>query len=249
MFDEEDIEEPDNFNYLEGKPEYVKDCYYQQIVKEFSTDFKDWKKSVAVYYGFIKFIDDQVARLIQCLKDENEYENTLIIFTSDHGEMMGSHGLWQKMMPYEEAVRVPLIFSAPFIQNPIKSSEAVSLLDIMPTVLSMVGIGDLPDNMQGLDLTELLVENKPIGKRYLFSEHRPLGDFHKAVNWRMVTDNEYKFVYNEGDRNELYNMTDDPSEMNNLIDDEDIREIVDHYTKILKQWMIDTKDVIKYREN
>ena len=163
--------------------------------------------------------------------------------------MMGSHGLWQKMMPYEEAVRVPLIFSAPFIKNGLKSKEAVSLLDIMPTVLKMTGADEIPENMQGLDLTELLVENKLIGKGYLFSEHRPLGDFHKAVNWRMVTDNEYKFVYNEGDRNEFYNMIDDPSEMNNLISDERQKESIEHYSNILKQWMIDTKDVIKYREN
>lgn len=248
MFDENDIEEPENFNYLDKKPEYVKNCYYQQIVKEFSTDFKDWKKSVAVYYGFIKFIDDQVARLVQCLKDENEYENTLIIFISDHGEMMGSHGLWHKMMPYEEAVRVPMIFSAPFIQNNLKSDELVSLIDLLPTMLKFAGINKMPANLLGEDLSQLLIKNEPLNKRYLFSEHKPLGDFHKAVHWRMVTDNKYKFIYNEDQKNELYNLLDDPHEMNNLIDEANEKQAIEHYSKILKQWMIDTEDVIEYKQ-
>ena len=248
MFDENDIEEPDNFNYLEGKPEYIKDCYYHQIVKEFSEDFKDWKKSIAVYYGFIKFIDDQIGRLIQCLKDENEYENTLIIFTSDHGEMMGSHGLWHKMMPYEEAVRVPLIFSAPNIKKDLQCDEAVSLLDITPTVLEMAGADGIPEDMQGISLKKLLTENEHLVKRYLFSEHRPLGDFHKAVNWRMITDNEYKFVYNEDDKNEFYHLTYDPKEMKNLVDDVDYVDLIGGYKDRLKQWMADTNDVIPFKE-
>jgi arylsulfatase A-like enzyme len=132
---------------------------------------------------------------------------------------LGTHGLWQKYEPYEECLRVPLIFSAPWFSHGTQSHATVSLLDIMPTLLSLAG-AKAPPVLEGRDLSSLLTgtDSSAFQDRYVFSEHTPLGSFHKTVDWCMVTDNTWKYVWNCGDLDELFHLELDPYEILNLID-------------------------------
>jgi len=112
---------------------------------------------------------------------------------------------------------VPLIFSAPWMRGPVRCGAPASLIDVPTTVLSAAGIHP-PDECEGHDLTPAF-EDEPLTPRpYVFGEHKPLGEFHRAVDWRMVTDGRYKYTFNRGDLDELYDLSADPYETRNLID-------------------------------
>jgi len=157
--------------------------------------------------------------------------------------LLGSHGLWQKMHSYEEALRVPMLMRyPPKIRPGIRSQAAVSLIDIIPTILSLVG-GDIPKDMLGRDLSPTFEDGEEFQEDpYRFSEHKPLGDWHKTVEWRMVTDNHFKYTWNQGDLDELYDLVDDPYELHNLIDLPEYKSEQDRLQERLYRWMVETED-------
>ena len=188
----------------------------------------------AAYYAMIELIDDNVGRMLDALERTGQRENTLIIFTSDHGEMLGDHGLVAKGCRfYEGLVRVPLIFSWPGrIQAGLVSDALVELLDIAPTLLD---IHDLPApaRMQGRSLLPILRgEADP-------SQHRDFvrSEFYSALNSiersqfecsyaTMLRDRRHKLVvYHGHEPGELFDLQQDPGEFNNLWDDVDYRDL------------------------
>ena len=200
---------------------------------------------MAVYWGYCTMMDDLVGKLLEELENQNVLDDTLVIFVSDHGELLGSHGLWQKMMPYEEALRVPMLMRLPETINAgIRSQANVSLIDIVPTILSVVG-ESAPADMVGRDLSPSFETSEEFQTdAYRFSEHQPLGDWHQAVEWRLVTDNRFKYVWNQGDLDELYDLVADPSEINNLIDDPVHADELNRLQNRLFEWMLETCDPI-----
>ncbi|MCP4404289.1 MAG: sulfatase-like hydrolase/transferase [bacterium] len=246
MYDPESVPEPPNFRPGEDEPISKKNSFYRTLWKDHGENWESWKKSVAVYWGFVTHIDDQIGRLIQCLESEGIKEDTLIIYCSDHGEMLGQHGLWHKMQAYEEALRVPLIMSAPWMQGGIRSNALTSLIDIPSTILGAAGI-EPPDDYEGLDLTHVFEDGPTSGRKYLFSEQKPLGEFHGEVDWRMVTDNRYKYIWNNGDRAEFYDLEIDPFECVNLIEHPQMQANVQTYRQELLDWMEQTTDPLYSR--
>lgn len=218
LHDPATIPEPPNFRPGRNKPQANTTSFYHQLWLDHGDSWAAWQKTVAVYWGFVTLIDGQIGRLLQVLEEEGVYDDTFIIFASDHGELLGQHGLWHKMMPYEEAIRVPLVLRHPCHQTGGQISRAaVSLIDIAPTLLAAAGVPGSHD-MAGLNLMQAF--NDPAGLpdvRWLFAEHEPLGDWHQAVRWRLVTDNRHKFIWNDGDLDELYDLMADPWETTNLI--------------------------------
>lgn len=242
MYDPETIPEPANFHPGKGEPACKGNSFYRQLWKDHGEDWAAWKKSMAVYYGFVSYIDHQIGRLIAELEEQGALDDTLIIYTSDHGEMLGSHGLWHKMQAYEESLRVPLLFSAPWLPQGRHSQAGASLLDIPSTILSQSGY-PVPDVYEGEDLSPALADPEaeaPV--RYLFSEQKPLGRFHKESDWRMITDNRYKLIWNRDDIFELYDLQSDPSELVNLAGEEEILPIEAELKRRLETWMENTGD-------
>ncbi|MBT3274109.1 MAG: sulfatase-like hydrolase/transferase, partial [Spirochaetales bacterium] len=210
MYNPDDVPEPLNFLPEKDKPASKENSFYRQLWRDNGDSWASWRKSVAVYWGFCSFIDHQVGRLVECLKQEQAYEDTLVIYCSDHGEMLGQHGLWHKMQAYEESLRVPMIFSQPTWNYAVRSSALVSLLDIPSTILSAAGL-DIPESYQGIDLCRGIFDEDWVPDRnYLYSEQKPLGAFHGEVDWRMITDNRWKYIWNNGDINELFDLSVDP---------------------------------------
>jgi arylsulfatase A-like enzyme len=183
----------------------------------------------AKYWATIEIIDENVGRMMQCLEETGQADNTVVIFTSDHGEMLGDHGLWWKGCRfYEGLVRVPLIFWAPkrFVQN-VRSEALVDLMDIAPTLLELAG-EDVPERMQGQSLLSILTgqADPDVHKDYIRSEfYACLGPAAGSARWpenraTMIRTTDYKLVvYHDHEKGELFDLKNDPHEFTNLWDD------------------------------
>lgn len=181
----------------------------------------------AAYYGMIELIDHNVGRMLDALEATGQRENTLVIFMSDHGEMLGDHGLILKGCRfYEGLVRVPLIVSGPGVPAGRQSDALVELTDIAPTLLDLAG-AEIPKRMQGRSLTPLFADPG--------AEHRDVVrcEYYRALNpdrsnriemngsyATMLRDRRYKLcVYHGHDFGELYDLQEDPNEFVNLWED------------------------------
>ncbi|NLC69504.1 MAG: sulfatase-like hydrolase/transferase [Clostridiaceae bacterium] len=160
------------------------------------------------YYGLCTYIDDWVGRIIEVLKEENLYDNTIIIYTSDHGDLLGDHGLIYKQCFYEQSVKVPLIFHAPSHFNPARANNLVESIDIFNTICELGGSWE-SSSSQGKSLVPILKGNFEYTHREAVFSENYFG--------RMVRYGEYKMVYYTGKTyGELYNLHKDPCEQNNL---------------------------------
>ena len=188
-----------------------------------STGGRDAKTLQAAYYAMIKLIDDQVGRIVQVLEDTGQREDTVIIFTSDHGEMLGDHGLIQKGCRfYEGLVRVPLIFSCPGqFEQGLRSEALVGLLDKAPTLLELAGL-EVPERMQGKSLLPILRgKAAPDHHRdFVRCECYDALDMPDGTFATMYRDNRYKLViYHGHPLGELYDLQEDAGEFDNLWDE------------------------------
>ncbi len=185
-------------------------------------DGRDAKTLQAAYYAMIKLIDDQVGRILDTLEETGQREQTVIIFTSDHGEMLGDHGLIQKGCRfYEGLVRVPLIFSWPRqFERGLRSDALVELLDKTPTLLELAGL-EVPEQMQGRSLLPILKGEADADSHrdFVRCEFYDALDMPDGTFATMYRDERYKLiVYHGHEHGELYDLMRDPHEFDNLWD-------------------------------
>lgn len=184
----------------------------------------------ANYYAMIMLIDDQLRRIVDALRDTGQLDDTIIVYTSDHGELLGDHGLILKGCRFFEGlVRVPLIFSWPkrFARG-VESDALVETIDIAPTLLEAAGLA-VPPTMQGRSLVPLLTGERPphTHRRHVISEYYDaMGGHADHTHGTMVCDGRYKTcVYHGHDVGELYDLANDPGEFDNLWDDPAARDL------------------------
>ena len=199
-----------------------------------SIDLGRAKEVIAAYYAMIELIDDNVGRMLSALEESGQRENTLVIFTSDHGELAGDHQLVGKGCRfYECLVRVPLICSWPGqISAGAVSDALVELVDIAPTLLELVGV-TAPARMQGRSLWPLLTGAATGHRDFVRSEYyRALnpdspGREHLQGSYAtMIRDQRYKLVcYHDRAMGEFFDLEADPGEFDNLWDDPDHAEV------------------------
>jgi choline-sulfatase len=172
------------------------------------------KKALRAYYGMITCVDDMVGDLVAQLKKDGIYENTYIIFTSDHGDNLGEHGMiGNKHTPMEGSVAVPLIITGPGVKRGAKVDTPVALVDMYPTIMAMTGVNHDDPTMPGLNLLPILEGKEQAKDRTVFSEWHGTG-FQGA--WYMLTNKQYKYIYYERNRPSLFDMQADPQEVNDL---------------------------------
>ena len=167
------------------------------------------KQRLACYYGLIHEIDDYVGLLLKSLEEKNILDDTLIIFCSDHGSMMGSHGLLAKMVFFEESIRVPLIMRYPQKINAGQvSNAAVTGVDIGPTILDYCNIKN-KQKMHGISLKNV-IETGEFKREYAFS-----------TLWgnHCVRSNKWKIIYENNVPQMIFDMENDPYEKKNLLDE------------------------------
>jgi arylsulfatase A-like enzyme len=182
----------------------------------------DARRMVAAYYAQIELIDDQVGRMIDALQESGQRENTIVIFTSDHGEMLGDHGLlWKGCRFYEGLVHVPLILAWPGQwQSGLRSEALVELVDIVPTLLQVCGL-DVSQRIQGHSLVPILsgAVSPHTLRPFVRSEYHDALDRPHASHANMIYNGRYKLVaYHGQDVGELYDLAKDPNEYVNLWD-------------------------------
>jgi arylsulfatase A-like enzyme len=190
--------------------------------------------SYASYYALCSALDDNIGRLVGALDQQHLAGDTIVVFTSDSGDMMGSQGLEDDDQPFEEAVRVPLIVRYPgAIAAGRKNDALLSNVDLMPTLLGLCGVA-IPDSAQGQDLSVWLTRQQGSHGESIYCSGK-LGD---SNEWRMVVRGLDKLVVDRGlNVTHLYNLGQDPFEMENLVRDvsQDLKR--DELKALLKDWM------------
>ena len=181
------------------------------------------RRARAAYYGLITFLDDKIGRLLQTLEDQGLFENTVVIYTSDHGESLGEHGLWRKMNFYEQSVRVPLQISWPkVLPCETRHNVPVSLVDATATILDLAGISPEVIRLMELDgesLVPLMTSKDSSVRGEAFSEHLAHGTDRPRA---MIRKGSFKLCYSHGGSVgessdvELYDLKNDPGEFENL---------------------------------
>lgn len=192
------------------------------------------------YYGQVSMVDGYVGQILDRLHDLGLADRTLVLFTSDHGDMNGGHGLVTKSVPamFEEIARVPLMFRLP---GRIPAGEAVNVqmnsVDMMPTLLDYAGL-DVPAHAAGRSLRSF-IEGQADDGAPAFSERTGLN-----YNWiqRMIRTKEWKYSFSSAWPSELYHLSEDPGEVSNLYADPDSRSVRDDLHRRLRDWMARTND-------
>ena len=177
------------------------------------------------YYASVDFVDDCMGELIDGLSDAGALDNTIIIYTSDHGDMIGQHGLWGKAIYFEPSIGVPLLIAGPGIapQN-ARVADPISLMDLFPTVADLCDL-PIPDNLDGVDFSALLRDprNAAPARAFAPSEYFQYGVRVRGANspletepyraMRAIRTRDWKYVDIEGGDPLLFDMVNDPQEL------------------------------------
>ena len=196
----------------------------------------DIRRARRAYYGSISYIDRLVARVLEALRATGADKTTAIVFTSDHGEMLGERGMWFKKHFFEKALRVPLFISAPWI-TPQRVSELVSLVDLLPT-FNGLALGSpwsgAEEELEGVDLTRLLDSDAATSERTVYAEY--LAEATLAPIF-MIRRGRYKFISSTHDPDLLFDLEKDPRELTNLAANPDLSMVVDAFSaEVREKW-------------
>lgn len=244
-----------------------------------------WRGLRAQYFANVTLVDRQVGKMLDALRDTGQLDNTIIVFTSEHGEMAGDHGMLEKRSMYEEASRVPLLIHVPD-SEPANKGEAqriegsVSLVDLVPTLLDLSGtseeermsmggsrarLGDgfapTPSELdpgkwpiQGKSLAPVLEGETDLSNNDVFVQWNGMGDRNlgtpeinrmASMHWRtVITPDRWKLNLCPADQCELYDLNNDPHEMNNLYDDPAQRDRIRDMGARIRIWQSATGDEV-----
>lgn len=192
------------------------------------------------YYASVTFIDEQIGRIIAALKRRGMYDNALICFISDHGDMMGDHNHWRKTYAYEGSSAIPMIVKLPDGMDrtvaPGDRIEApVELRDLLPTFLAVNGAVQ-PDMMDGMSLIELLCNRRPHWRRWLGLEHATC--YSPENYWCAVTDGKIKYIwFFATGREQLFDLEQDPYECDDLSGDCRYTGILDQMRDVMADYL------------
>lgn len=187
----------------------------------------------AAYYGHISHIDNQIGRLFQAMAEYRLMENTVFVFVSDHGDMLGDHNLFRKALPYEGSAGVPLLVYDPGNLLKAKQNKKINCLaelrDIMPTLLDIAG-AQVPQEVDGLSLVPVMCEETNQVREYLHGEH----SYDEASNHFIVTPKDKYIWYSQTGKEQYFDLENDPQELCDLILCQEAQERI----SLLKNYLI-----------
>jgi len=201
------------------------------------------RSDIATYYAMISAIDDQVGRLLQALQDLGLEQNTIVLFTSDHGNMLGSQGVDDKQQPFEESIAIPGVMRFPRRIRPGRRVDTFFTdVDMGPTLLALCGL-PVPRSMQGTDISSALLGEmaSPPHSAY-FQVFAPYFTTHVPFAWRGVRNHHYMYARSKHQPWVLYDLERDPYELKNLANDPAARGIRGQMEKQLAEWMERSED-------
>ncbi len=206
------------------------------------------QKDLAGYYSHIAAIDDMIGNLIKTLRKNNQLDNTIIVFTSDHGDLLGSHGTFKKQQPYNESIRVPMLYHIPE-RFKIKTGDRNAIMnseDIMPTLLGLCNI-KIPKTVEGINYRSYLEgKEKNVGDETLITCVQPFGQWnrvkHHAREYRGLVTQKYTYVRDLKGPWLLFDNENDPFQLINLVDNSNFAKIRKQLDQRLLDRLKATKD-------
>ena len=272
----DDIILPDNLRkYPDINQPYKTQIFQKAYEKSGHSDLPlktdlDWKKVISNYWGLCSLVDTYFGKIMDMLEQIGLSEDTIVFYTSDHGDMMGSHGLITKCVMFEQAIKVPFLIKLPGQNKSRRVSGPLSQIDILPTILDLMG-NEIPPYLQGRSLRRFCQSNTQIeddvfiewqghssgiapdvvGSVELPETAKSLALQQKMVDAiqdpvrTVITSAGWKFNYTASGEHELYNLKSDPLENTNLFADYKNSEIVYKLASKIKQWQLNTSDKIK----
>ena len=205
------------------------------IVDDFSLlkfSSEEHRRAVAAYYACVDYVDDCIGELLEGLRRAGGLDNTYIVYTSDHGDMAGEHGLWWKRSYYEASARVPLLVSGPGIASKTTESTPVELVDLFPTFCDWAGI-ETPEALDGESILPIL-EGHPEQRQKKAARCDYL-DRKTEVQFMMVRDERWKYVEFPDASPLLFDLVNDPDELHNLADNPPPEAPLEHLRALLLQ--------------
>ncbi len=205
------------------------------------------KKDHAGYYAHIAALDDMIGKVIANLKETGQFDNTIILFTADHGDLLGSHGAYKKQQPYEESARVPMLYHIPE-KLKILAGERNALMnseDILPTLLSLCEV-PIPNTVEGIDYRPYLEGKAQVGNETLLTCVQPFGQWNKVKHggreYRAIKTKRYTYARDLKGPWLLFDNINDPYQMNNLIGIEEFVRLQNDLEKQLANRLKETED-------
>ncbi len=237
-----------NHAHMENEPDLLmlmkKSFQSNKLFPVGDFDEKKWRQYRWVYYRLIEKVDALIGKVIQSLRDAGQYDNTVVVFMSDHGDMQGAHGWSQKTVFFEESTRVPFIISEPGKRVKAVNDNLVNTgIDILPTLCGFAGI-PLSQTYPGAN-----VEKTEKGREYIVVENKmiqgePVDGVKPEPSGRMVRSKKYKYcTFDLGANNEiLIDLEADPGEMVNLAGKPEYKTVLEQHRHYLAEWGKKTND-------
>ncbi len=246
MYHPDEIELPPNF-----MPEHPFDIGIRDIRDEVLADYprteQEVRQHIADYYGMISHMDADIGRILTTLDERGLSENTIVIYTADHGLGVGQHGLMGKQNLYDHSMRIPMILRGPGISAGVRRDALVYLLDMFPTLLERAGVA-VPAGQDGHSLNPLLDGLTNKHRRLIFSAYQgvfgnPLGRPYQ----RSIKDERFKLIKSVLDGAvtwQLFDLREDPWELNNLVGQADYDAVIMGLNKSLRDRQTRVKDPV-----
>ena len=217
-----------------------------------------WRRLRRNYAGNVTLIDRATGAILNALADSGQADNTIVVFTSDHGDMLGEHRIQGKGVQYESAARIPLLLRVPWLDGtPRLIPGAISQIDLVPTLLDLLD-ETIPDHLHGESRTDVLRGDADLTSNDVFVEWNvradatgdgPAADQTKqselSPRRTIVSHERWKLNLNVDDRNELYDLDTDPFELVNRIDDAAHHDRVRDLSERIRAWQVRTDDTLQ----
>lgn len=203
------------------------------------------QETITNYYAAITALDEQLGRIIDFIKDSDLINDTIIMFTSDHGDMLWSQGMMKKQLPFEESIKIPFIISWPrHIPAGKKSDVLISIVDIVPSILGLLGI-KMCEKIDGTDLSRVFLGLENNGPDSVFLQEIVVVDekYEQIEEWRGIRTTKYTYArWQSGEGWVLYDNESDPYQIVNLIDNPKYKSVREELERILQYWLKSTND-------
>ncbi len=195
------------------------------------------KQVIAGYYAHITALDECFGQIMDSISNSGIEDNTIVLFTSDHGDMLFSQDRGWKGKPWLESVNIPFLIKwKGHIPSNSLSNGLIGLVDVMPTLISMIG-GTIPDGVEGLDLSELVFGNENASPDSAFIGFYVIPDFFSYKEWRGVITQRYTYATFKEKPWLLYDDVKDPYQLNNLVDNPNYGDIKNKLDKLTGEWL------------
>jgi choline-sulfatase len=238
LYEDEEIDMPalPALPYEELDP-HSKRLYHVSAMGEYEQTKDRVRSARHAYFSEISYVDDKVGELVAALEKTGLKDDTIIVVTSDHGEMLGERGMWYKMSYFEWASRVPMIIYAPGYFSSRRVKQPVSLVDLLPTLTEMTSGSSVPqyaDVIDGKSLLPLLKGQDEDSLAAVYGEILCEGAISPIM---MIRRDRYKYIYCDADPEQLYNLENDPDETNNLARNPEYETLRnDFYAEVISKW-------------